>query len=202
MALFPEKSSIPGLLNHRLSAQTLFVALFIGFLPLSNLYAINPYDEFGGGLSKASGESGGYGFFTLALPLWQAPLSAHLFTQARYTSLNDPLLAIYPGLRIEWWRFTVGYGYSPKVWSDPKFIPYQSSKAQLIEAQFLLPITPEIDFGLTYATQSIKYTSTIDKSLRTQDMGIFFRLHFGFDSTDTAKRRTYKGWRYPFGIMK
>lgn len=108
-------------------------------------------------------------------------------------------LTTYPVLRLELGRIVLGAGYSPWVWRD---ITYKKNPASalLLEASFLFPITPEIDFGLNGAVQSFK--TDAGSGPKTLEYGVFFRLNYGLSESSKQTRRKFKGWRYPFGVWK
>ena len=67
-----------------------------------------------------------------------------------------------------------------------------------LEAQFLFPITPEIDFGVQASRESFT-SAAYGGNPSVIEYGAFFRLNFGMDEEAAENRRKFKGWRYPFG---
>ena len=104
-----------------------------------------------------------------------------------------------PMLRVEFWRIVIGAGYTPYAFKDLSFSRNGRVDSVLtLEAQFLFPITHEIDFGLQAARQTFttEFGDGPDPSL---DYGLFFRLNFGLSGGAAGERRKFKGWRYPLG---
>lgn len=180
--------------------------------------AVVYYVEFGGGIARGlhlknldgafpeNGMSSGYAApLTLGINLQtrQSGLLFQLALQSRYVggtsgSESVAILSTTPVFRIELWRLVLGVGYTPWVWEGTFSGKYQVSSL-LYEAQFLFPITPEIDFGLQGAMQTLSPKSG-GSSATTIDYGAFFRLNFGMSSSQSQERRKYKGWRYPLGV--
>ncbi len=204
-----------------MGVRLLFILL--SFFTASRAHALPWYFEFGGGLAKvknpkpllvnATGNlSSTFQIpMTLAIALQSrqtAPLF-HLGVSQRYFQGNATTvsgetgrfktLTTYPVFRIELGRLVLGAGYTKWVWQDINYRKNPAS-AVLLEGSFLLPITPEIDFGLNGAVQSFK--TDAGSGPRTVEYGIFFRLNYGFSEEQKTSRRKYKGWRYPFGVWK
>ena len=107
-------------------------------------------------------------------------------------------MPIAPTLRLEFWRLVVGAGYTPLVYQSLMFKKTSGIKSVLIlEGQFLFPITPEIDFGLSGARTS--YSTSFGSGPTVMEYGAFFRLNFGMSEAAVGERKKFKGWRYPFG---
>lgn len=135
----------------------------------------------------------------------QRGLLFSLALQTRYlsgtTGAGESFTAITtsPVLRIEFWRLALGAGYTPYVWNGLSFNKNASIDSVLtIEALFLFPITPEIDFGLQASRQTFK-TATASGPNPSTEYGAFFRLNFGLSESAAGERRKFKGWRYPLG---
>ena len=108
-------------------------------------------------------------------------------------------MASYAIARVEFWRLVLGVGYAPYLSKSIAFARREGSSL-LLEASFLFPITPEIDFGLSYAQQ--KFTTPLGSGPSTSEYGGFFRLNFGMSASQKDQKRKFKGWRYPFGNYK
>lgn len=174
--------------------------------PLQDAHATSFYTEFGANLGSTKTPA-------LASPLF-IPLTfgvqlqdmgdfpqLQLGLQARYKMASPGFTAVptYPVIRMEFWRLVIGAGYAPYVWNNYDFRK-SIGKSLLLEASFLFPITPEIDFGLNYGQQKLALTS--GSKMGTSEYGIFFRLNFGMSSEDVSAKRKFKGWRYPFGNFR
>lgn len=125
--------------------------------------------------------------------------------QNRYVSGNTAagdsftFMTTSPVVRLEFWKLVLGAGYTPYVWKDFVFSKNGSIDSVLtVEAQFLFPITIEIDFGLQASRQYFK-TDFGDGPNPSSEYGAFFRLNFGFSDAGASERKKYKGWRYPLG---
>lgn len=211
--------------TQRISA--LFPSLFVGALALfadvRPAHAVPYYFEFGGNMATltnpaplfrslgktASNESAS----TFAVPFTfgvhlqesQRGLLFSLALQGRYLSgqtggaENFTSLTASPMLRLEFWRLVVGAGYTPFAFKDLTFSRNGDVDSVLtLEAQFLFPITPEIDFGLQASRQTFT-TAFGDGPDPSFEYGAFFRLNFGLSSAAAGERRKFKGWRYPLG---
>lgn len=89
--------------------------------------------------------------------------------------------------------------YTPYVWKDMAFDKASTIDSVLtLEAQFLFPITVEIDFGLQASRQTFQTAYGTGPNPSTE-YGAFFRLNFGFTEAGSTERRKFKGWRYPLG---
>ncbi len=143
--------------------------------------------------------------FGLQLQERQRGLLFSIALQGRYLSgqtgaaENFTSITASPMLRMEFWRIVVGAGYTPFAFKDLMFSRNGDVESVLtLEAQFLFPITPEIDFGLQAARQTFT-TATGDGPDPSLEYGAFFRLNFGLSSAAAGERRKFKGWRYPLG---
>jgi hypothetical protein len=130
---------------------------------------------------------------------------ASLGLQMRYLSgtsgAGDSFTAIpvSPVLRLEFWRLVVGAGYTPLVYQGLTFKRDGWIDSVLtLEGQFLFPITPEIDFGLSAVRTAYK-SNTFGTGPTVMEYGAFFRLNFGMSQAEAGERRKFKGWRYPLG---
>lgn len=181
-----------------------------------NAEALPTYFEFGGGYAKTSDSQALTGVsgdltaasipFTFGLQLQNSP-SGILFSlaaQARYLTGNNSggtrasFMTVAPMFRIEFWKFVFGAGYSKWIFRDLAFGKYPTASSLILEVQTLFPITPEIDFGLGAARQSITSMGAKGPD-STTELTAFFRLNFGYSGGDLDKRRKFKGWRYPYG---
>lgn len=204
--------------NQRFARVALWLALTFSFFAAPSADAVIYYFEFGGGLGKISeatavnpeateNETSGGASVPLTLgvnlqsrqwgPLFQLGLQARYVTGSA-GGATATVLTTSPVFRIEFWRLFAGVGYSPWVWKDVSFKKLQLN-ALTYEGGFLFPITPEIDFGLQAAMQTLKPKSGGGPEAKTLEYGAFFRLNFGLSSQNATARRKYKGWRYPFG---
>lgn len=136
----------------------------------------------------------------------QSGLLFSLALQARYitgsTSRGEGFTAlpVSPMLRMEFWRLVLGVGYTPYVFKDLTFMKNGGIDSVLtMEAQFLLPISPEIDFGLQVARETFKSKINGDGPNPAMEYGAFFRLNLGLSDAMSTERQKYKGWRYPLG---
>jgi len=201
-----------GFLNPALIAALIAASGFVAPRAEAVIY----YFEFGGGLGKISDVKGLYPDATsdstssaVSVPMTfgvnlQARQYGPLFQlglQARYVSgsagSSVTVLNTSPIFRIELWRLMLGAGYSPWVWQSASFKKLQATSITY-EGAFLFPITPEIDFGLQAAMQTVKPKGGGTEAT-TLEYGAFFRLNFGLTNAQSKERRKYKGWRYPFG---
>jgi hypothetical protein len=104
-----------------------------------------------------------------------------------------------PMLRLEFWRLVLGAGYTTYVWNGFSFKKNASIDSVLtLQAQFLFPITPEIDFGLE-GTRTAYTSARYGSEASIMEYGAFFRLNFGMSESAAGERRKFKGWRYPLG---
>ncbi len=208
----------------RLKNRTLLLLLSLAcLLGTQSSHALPYYFEFGGGMatltdpspvfsgmgkSASTSESGSVGIpltFGLQLQNNQSGLLFSLALQHRYITGNTgagesyTLMTTGPMLRIEFWRLVLGAGYTPFAWKDITFGRIGAVDSVITyEAQFLFPITIEIDFGLQ-ASRQIFTTSLGTGPNPSSEYGAFFRLNFGFSEGGANQRRKFKGWRYPFG---
>lgn len=192
--------------------RTLLV-LFLGLLTSRSSFGLATYFEFGGGIAKVSNTamifpslSSNYSATSVPLTFGvqlQDRVSGPLFSlalQERYiTGGNQTLMTVAPTFRIEFWRLVVGIGYADWVYRGLASSKSVGTTALIYEGQFLFPITPEIDFGLSYAMQNFSSSSSTSTKTRSTDYGAFFRLNFGYSSQQSESRHKFKGWRYPFG---
>jgi hypothetical protein len=209
--------------------RNLGLAFVAGFalLRASDARAWPHYFEFGGGLAKwsdaaptfqsvgagtATKSSDGFTIpFTLGLQL-QERTKGVLFSiaaQSRYYSGTTEggqafsLVTTGPAFRIEYWRIVLGATYGVWGFKDITFKKASAIQSSLtLEAQFLFPITPEIDFGLMAAQSTVKTDNDLAPAVfpaKTMEYGAFFRLNFGYTAAQASERRKYKGWRYPLG---
>lgn len=194
----------------------------------SSAFALPTYFEFGGAASIASEPSPLF----QALNKSAAPSTSSIFAvpmtfglqlqdstrgllfsialQGRYfsgkTSNGESfsMVAPSPVFRVEFWKLVLGAGYSTFVFRGLSGGSAPEIKSNLtLEAQFLFPITPEIDFGLQAARQS--FSTSYDAgpppaSTSIMQYGAFFRLNFGMSTAALTERKKFKGWRYPFGV--
>lgn len=205
----------------------LFCPLVFGVIALAtsarSARAVPYYFEFGGSMATltnpaplfqslgktASTESSS----TFAVPFTfgvhlqenQRGLLFSIALQGRYLSgqtgagENFMSMTASPMVRMEIWRIVVGAGYTPFAFKDLSFSRNGGVDSVLtLEAQFLFPITPEIDFGLQAARQTFT-TAFGDGPDPSFEYGAFFRLNFGLSSAAAGERRKFKGWRYPLG---
>lgn len=192
------------------------LSLILISLVLGNAHALPTYLEFGAGVAKISnptpllgvtGDMNGASVpvtFGLQLQNSSSGILFSIAAQSRYVTGNNSsgtrgtFMTVAPTFRIEFWKFVFGVGYSNLVYRDLSFSKYPSASALILEGQILFPITPEIDFGLSAARQSVSASggSGPDPSM---EYGAFFRLNFGYSAEDLNKRRKFKGWRYPYG---
>jgi hypothetical protein len=145
--------------------------------------------------------------FTLGVHLQnsQRGLLFALALQSRYmtgsTSRGTGFTAfpISPMIRMEFWRLVLGFGYTPYVFKDLTFQKNGGiDSVMTMEAQFLFPISPEIDFGLQSARTAFKSRINGDGPI-AMEYGAFFRLNFGLSDAASSERQKFKGWRYPLG---
>lgn len=185
--------------------------------------ALPYYFEFGGTMASLTDpaplfESQGKQSSTTASSVFGVPLTLGLHLQERQrgllfsvalqmrylsgtTGAGESFTAITtsPELRLEFWRLVLGVGYTPYVWKDITFSKNGSIDSVLtLEAQFLFPITPEIDFGLQASRQTFETTFGTGPNPSTE-YGLFFRLNFGLSQAAAGERKKFKGWRYPLG---
>lgn len=208
----------------RYSSLLLLLGALFGTLAGSTpAQALPYYFEFGGtlatltepsalfqsqGKTASTSASGSFGVpLTLGLHLQerQKGLLFALALQSRYVSGNTgageafTFMTTGPVFRLEFWKLVFGVGYTPYVWNDLVFTKDVSVTSVLtLEAQFLFPITIEIDFGLQASRQTFVSTYGTGPNPSTE-YGAFFRLNFGFSEAGANERRKYKGWRYPLG---
>jgi hypothetical protein len=160
------------------------------------------------GLTASNSASSSFGVpLTLAVAL-QERQSGPLFSlglQTRYlsgttgASESFTALSVSPIFRIELWRLVVGAGYTPLVYRNLSFKKDGAiNTVMTIEAEFLFPITPEIDFGLQ-ASRELYQSTTLGNGPTVTEYGAFFRLNFGMSEAMAGERRKFKGWRYPLG---
>lgn len=171
-----------------------------------HLHAAAPYSEFGGGILKQNGFSGGFGKLAFLLPLLGGSEGIFLHAgadvrgfQTTYLGNSTTFASLYPSARLEWWRLALVGGYTPYVWKNSpsdSLSRWTGTRATLLEIQFLLPITPEIDFGLSAGRQQYQ------QQFSTTEFGAFFRIYFDYEESDASARRKFRGWRYPFGIPR
>ncbi len=196
---------------------------FGGLLASRSARALPYYFEFGGtsaalttpsplflsqGKTASNTASSSYGVpLTLGLQLQerQHGILAAIALQTRYLSGTTGAGEFYtsipvsPMLRLEIWRLVFGAGYTPLVYRSATFKKDGGIDSVLtLEAQFLFPITPEIDFGLQAARSSYK-SNTYGTGPTIMEYGAFFRLNFGMSEAAAGERRKFKGWRYPLG---
>lgn len=135
--------------------------------------------------------------------LFSVALQGRYFAGKTANGDSFSLLTPSPVLRAEFWRLVLGVGYTPMVFEGLSGGSAAAIKSSLtLEAQFLFPITPEIDFGLQAARQS--FSTSFDSgppaaSTTVMQYGAFLRLNFGMSTSAISERKSFKGWRYPFG---
>ncbi len=191
-------------------------ALLLVSLASQNAEALPTYFEFGAGLAKVSDSSPLTGVtgslsgasipvtFGIQLQNSATGLLFSIASQARYVTGSNPggtrasFMTVAPTFRIEFWKLVLGVGYSKWIYRDLAFNKYPTTTALIFEAQLLFPITPEIDFGVSAARQSVTSMGASGPDPSMEYTG-FFRLNFGYSSADLDKRRKFKGWRYPYG---
>ncbi|MBS1961923.1 MAG: hypothetical protein JST04_06890 [Bdellovibrionales bacterium] len=181
------------------------------------------YFEFGGGYAaftspnsllvsqgKASSSSAGSGYdlpltFAVQLQEHSHGLLFALGLQTRYLNGTSgagdafSVVPVSPILRLEFWRIVLGAGYTTWMTSGLNTTKISTLDSMLtLEAQFLFPITPEIDFGLQASRESFS-SVTYGNSASVMEYGAFFRLNFGYSENALSERKKFKGWRYPFG---
>ena len=183
-----------------------------------------PYSfEFGGALANytspgalllaqgkpaSSSASAGYDvLMTLSVQL-QERMHGPLFSlglQLRYLNGTSgagdafTVMPVSPVFRVEIWRLVLGAAYTNAVFDSLTFHRTGAIDSMLtLEAQFLFPITPEIDFGLQASRESFT-SAAYGSNASVIEYGAFFRLNFGMDEAAAESRRKFKGWRYPLG---
>jgi|GEM_PF-5365572 len=187
--------------------------LGIGALGPYPVYAKQAFNvDFGGGLANANlsrnrSASGGYGHLGFDIPLLSSHwTSLNLGAQGRGVSVSsqgasEEYLFALAKARIEFWNFSLGGAYTPYVYSS-SLSKYQGMSSTLVDVELLLPITPEIDFGIMASRQWMQ-TGDQTRSFNPASLyGAFFRLHYGYSESGKNSRRTFKGWRYPFGVRR
>lgn len=205
------------------SLKALFLAIFLTpSIPWAGTVSV----EFGGGYSTSKlansetgkGGAGLLGFdYALLTSSWA---SINFGFQARYFALSKDsstttssssastlntsdqnYLFMTPKIRLEVWNISISGGYTPYVYNS-SLDKYQGYSAYHVDAEILFPITPEIDFGIM-GSQQWMTSDDSTRSLNPATMyGAFFRLHYGWKEKGKTAERTFKGWRYPFGIRK
>jgi hypothetical protein len=202
----------------------IFIFTFLGMLAFSGSARAWPtYFEFGGtmatladpaplfqseGKGSSNTASSSFGVpLTFGVPLQESQhgLLFALALQTRYlsgttgTGETFTAIPISPMLRLEFWRLVIGAGYTTYVAKDLAFKKDSTIDSALtLEAQFLFPITPEIDFGLQAARTAFQ-SSRYGNGSTVMEYGAFFRLNFGLTDAMSNERHKFKGWRYPLG---
>ncbi len=200
------------------------LSLFLVLAAIRPAHALPYYFEFGGTLASATDPSpllqsqgkaasttttGSFGVpmtFGLQLQERSRGLLVAVALQHRFVSGTSgagdsfTYMTTSPELRFEFWKLTLGVGYTNLVWDSLGF-KRNADIASVItyEAQFLFPITVEIDFGLQASRQIFKTNTYGTGPNPATEYGAFFRLNFGFTEAGSTERRKYKGWRYPLG---
>lgn len=160
------------------------------------------------GKRSSTSASAGYGVpMTLSVQL-QERMHGPLFSlglQLRYLNGTSgagdafTVMPVSPVFRIELWRLVLGVAYTNAVYDSLTFHRDGAIDSMLtLEAQFLFPITPEIDFGVQASRETFT-SAAYGSDASVIEYGAFFRLNFGMDEEAAASRRKFKGWRYPFG---
>jgi hypothetical protein len=135
----------------------------------------------------------------------------HRMSSASDAAASYAVQAAYPVMRFQFTRFYVGTGFTPFVWKRSNalggvdnFSSAKGTSALLAEAGLLMPVTPKFSLGTQASAQFM--TSGGTKSPNPiLDATVSMRFYFGFFGSgggDSQSSGEFKGWRYPFGMIR
>jgi hypothetical protein len=153
--------------------------------------------------------------FNFYVPLTPVNYLAHvdLGLQNRLTSFtpaNSESLAMAStnlAMRVEFWRFYAGGGYSPLTFlSSPGggitgLHSYKGSSAYFWELGVIWRIIPEFQIALCYGRESVRPKGG-GTSLSSSEYGLRFRFPLSPKEGGSKGEVKFDGFRYPFGFMK
>jgi hypothetical protein len=134
----------------------------------------------------------------------------HRLSSASDSNASYAVQAVYPVMRLQFSRIYLGTGFTPFVWKRTNglggvdyFSSAKSTNAILAEAGFLMPVTPKFSLGTQGSAQIISGGGTKSPN-PIWDATVSMRFYFGFfgHSGDSQSSGEFKGWRYPFGMIR
>jgi hypothetical protein len=135
----------------------------------------------------------------------------HRLNSAADSKATYSVQAAYPVMRLQFSRIYFGAGYTPFVWKRSNaqgglenFSSTSSTSALLAEAGLLMPVTPKFSMGLQAGAQFISGGGAQSPS-PIWDATASMRFYFGFFGSGGGSSHSsgeFKGWRYPFGMIR
>lgn len=134
----------------------------------------------------------------------------HRLSSASDANASYAVQAVYPVMRLQFSRIFLGMGYTPFIWKRSnaqggvdEFQSATSTSALLAEAGLLMPVTPKFSMG---AQASAQYMSGggVKSPNPIWDATFAMRFYFGFFGSGGGSQTSgeFKGWRYPFGMIR
>jgi hypothetical protein len=134
----------------------------------------------------------------------------HRLSSASDSTASYAVQAAYPVMRLQFSRIYFGTGFTPFVWKRSNalggvdnFTSAQNTSALLVEAGLLLPVTPKFSLG-TQASAQFMTSGGAKSPNPIMDATVSMRFYFGFfgHSGGSQSSGEFKGWRYPFGMIR
>ncbi len=133
----------------------------------------------------------------------------HRLSSASDTNASYGVQAAYPVMRLQFSRIYIGTGYTPYVWKRSNamggvdyFSRATNTNALLLEAGLLLPVTPKFSMGTQASAQFLSGPAGSSPN-PIMDATFSMRFYFGFfGSGGSQTSGEFKGWRYPFGMIR
>ncbi len=134
-----------------------------------------------------------------------------LWSSAQAGPDNLGYLAVYPELRIQMSRLFIGAGATPLAWrrSSPEsgydgFASSKSTLSMLGEAGILWPVVHDFSLGATLSGQWVTQSGTSSPAplLNATILMRFYITFWGKSSGGSGNSNEFKGWRYPFGMIR
>jgi hypothetical protein len=171
------------------------------------------------GNTAASSTGFGYALNNGVFVNWGSDKRAFAFQlglQHRLSSASDAtasyaVQAAYPVMRFQFSRIYLGTGFTPFVWKRSNalggvdnFTSAKSTSALLAEAGILLPVTPKFSLG-TQASAQFMSSGGAKSPNPILDATVSMRFYFGFfggGGGGSQSSGEFRGWRYPFGMIR
>jgi len=165
--------------------------------------------------TSVSSKQGFSGSFSAYFPVTRTSRLAHLDLgfQSRLTSATSStgsslgMGSANLGLRVEFWRFYLGGGYSPISFSSTNgsgllgLHPYPSKSSYFAEGGAIWKVIPEFQI---VAALSLEYGlgSGASSPAPLTEYGLRFRFPLNPTEGSTSSGVEFDGFRYPFGLMR